>query len=603
MKKINLLAGVLLGIMAILMLGSVWNDSATMDELAHIPAAFGYATQGDYRLNPEHPPLQKAISGLVSWAATRAHFPTDTPAWRDDINGQWTQGATLLYESGNDADAIIFWARIPIMLLALLFGWILFAWTKNRFGASAGILTLFFYTFSPTILAHSRYVTTDLGATFGFFIGMAGLLAFLESPTLKKTIMAGVLFAIALLLKFSLVVLVPIAGFLLVAWVLTQPGHSLTGRLRLFGALSLRACFASALALAIVWIIYTPLVWNYPQERQLRDANVMLSSYGFRPAVNLNLTLINNRYTRPIGQYVLGVLMVQQRAAGGNTAFFLGKVSNLGSRFYFPLLYLLKESLAFHILTLLALFLGYRRLREPTTMPITSRIRLYLQNHFTEFSFFFFIAFYWLISLKSPLNIGVRHVMPALPFISILVAREVTRWIRNHPYPDPQNWIQWFVNIYQIHIATLPKIFLLALLLLWLSVGTIFIFPHYLAYYNELALGTASGWRYAVDSNYDWGQDLKRLRDFADENGIQKIAIDYFGGGSPEYYFGNRYESWWSAKGPAHGWFAISATFRQGAFGALAPELNRTPEDSYEWLQSFEPVARAGQSIFIYQLP
>lgn len=604
MKKINLLSVALLGIMAILMGGSVWNESATMDELAHIPAAFGYVTQGDYRLNPEHPPLQKALSGLVSRAATRAHFPTDTPAWQDEVNGQWTQGAIFLYESGNDADAVIFWARVPIMLLALFFGGLLFIWTKKRFGAASAALALFFYVFSPTLLAHSRYVTTDLGAAFGFFIGIIGLLAFLESPTYKRIMYAGVLFAIALLLKFSLVLLLPIAGFLIMAWVLVQSGHNFIGRLRLLAALTLRAGLAGLLALVIVWCAYTPFVWNYPQERQLHDAEFNLSSYGFRSAANFDLALIKNRYTRPLGQYLLGVLMVQQRAAGGNTAFFLGEVSAAGSRLYFPLLYFLKESLAFHIATLLALFLACKRLRlrSAIPLPIINRARMWIRNHFTEFAFLFFVAFYWLFSIKSPLNIGIRHVLPTLPFIYILVSRELALWIRTVRTTDPVNWIEWLVDIYQMYIAAIPKFLVLAAIVIWLILANVFAFPHYLAYYNELALGVREGWRYAVDSNYDWGQDLKRLRNFADKEGIEKIAIEYFGGGSPRYYFGDRYESWSSAKGPWHGWFAVSATFRQNAFGATAPGFDRAPKDSYEWLKPFKPYTRVG-SLFVYYLP
>ena len=91
--------------------------------------------------------------------------------------------------------------------------------------------------------------------------------------------------------------------------------------------------------------------------------------------------------------------------------------------------------------------------------------------------------------------------------------------------------------------------------------------------------------------------------------------MDYFGGGNLKYYLGSNFEPWWSARGyppapmvpsgPAGGprWFAISATFQQGAFGKPVPGFDRKSEDSYEWLKSYEPVARAGKSIFIYKLP
>ena len=88
MKKTDLLALGILGIMGVLMVGSVWGDSAIMDELAHIPAGYGYITQADYRLNPEHPPILKDLAGLSMFIFVRPHSPTDTAYWKDDVNGQ-----------------------------------------------------------------------------------------------------------------------------------------------------------------------------------------------------------------------------------------------------------------------------------------------------------------------------------------------------------------------------------------------------------------------------------------------------------------------------------------------------------------------------------
>jgi hypothetical protein len=140
------------------------------------------------------------------------------------------------------------------------------------------------------------------------------------------------------------------------------------------------------------------------------------------------------------------------------------------------------------------------------------------------------------------------------------------------------------------------------ILLIWMVASVSASFPNFMTYYNELSGGERNGYNIAVDSNYDWGQDLKRLRQWTTENEIEKIYIDYFGGGQIKYYFGDRAEPWWSAKGPAHGWFAVSATFRQGAFGKTVAGFIRKPEDAYEWLKPYEPVARIG-SIFVYKLP
>lgn len=129
----------------------------------------------------------------------------------------------------------------------------------------------------------------------------------------------------------------------------------------------------------------------------------------------------------------------------------------------------------------------------------------------------------------------------------------------------------------------------------------LFAFPHYLPYYNALGGGTENGYKHITDSNYDWGQDLKRLQTFVDENNIEHIRLNYFGGGSPRYYLGDTYEEWYSAKGePDRGWFAVSATLRQTSWGTPIRGWKTKPEDSYDWLRNKEPIARAGKSIFIY---
>jgi hypothetical protein len=134
--------------------------------------------------------------------------------------------------------------------------------------------------------------------------------------------------------------------------------------------------------------------------------------------------------------------------------------------------------------------------------------------------------------------------------------------------------------------------------------------PYYLSYFNQLGGGTQNGYLLAVDSNYDWGQDLYRLRDWVQEHHIKKIAIDYFGGGNPRYELGEVYVPWWSAKNnPLEEdieWLAVSVNTLQGALGATAPRFIRKPEDEYRWLVSaynpYKPYARAGTSIFIYKL-
>jgi len=611
MEKAKFLAIILLAAMFVMLFFSAWNDSAIMDELAHIPAGYSYLTQKDYRLNPEHPPLIKDMAAFPLLFLS-LNFPVGDPAWTNDINGQWRMGSVFLYESGNNPNKILRWSRFPIMLLALLFGWLIFASTRGLYGNKVGLLTLFFYSFSPTFIAHSRYVTTDLAAAFGFFIGIIYFLKFLENQTKKNILIAGVVFGTALLLKFSLVLLAPLYVIFGALWVFLNHWEELKSfsfqkrlihLLKEWGKTAGKILIIFLIAGAIIWLVYQYHIWNYPTERQKSDAEFILTSFGFRPIAELTVFMADKPILKPFAQYLLGLLMVIQRATGGNTNYFWGETSAGGWWFYFPIAYLLKEHLAFHLLTLAALYLGLKRIFAAKQKSFQN-FREWLKDNFILTTGAIFIAVYWIQSMTSPLNIGVRHIMPTFPFIYMLVSRQIVLWTRSFNIAEePRNIFAVLKIIYRHYIKNIPKNIFIFLTLFWIFGATIFSFPYYLSYYNELGGGVKNGYKYITDSNYDWGQDLKRLKFFAEKNKISAIYLDYFGGGSPTYYFGEKFIPWNSQKGapPAETWFAVSATFLQQSQGKPVKGFIIKPEDSYDWLKNKIPAGRAGSSIFIYK--
>ncbi len=110
---------------------------------------------------------------------------------------------------------------------------------------------------------------------------------------------------------------------------------------------------------------------------------------------------------------------------------------------------------------------------------------------------------------------------------------------------------------------------------------------------------------YVVDSNLDWGQDLKRLAKWTEENGIDKIYLDYFGGAGTEYYLKEKYLPWWGDRDPKElpkgSYLAVSATFLQGGRGKPVPNFSK-PTGFYSWLDGYTPIARIGYSIFVYYI-
>lgn len=564
---------------------SVLNDSDTYDEHAHIPAGYSYLVLKDCRLNPEHPPLIKTLSALPL-LFLNLKFPTESPAWKGYINGEWAVGQMFLYTSGNCADRIIFLARLPIIILALFSGWFLFRTVRSFCGDKAALLTLFFFAVSPTVIAHSHYVTTDIGAAFGFFLGIVMFYKFLKKDNLKSILGAGVCLGIALLLKFSTFLLIPLYIIFALFWVFLNSFKTRDFHLaKEAGKIILKLFLIFSIAFLIVLVVYQYHIWNYPPECQLRDTIGITESIQTSGAVTVVRATICWMADKPVlrcfGQYLLGLLMTNSSAKGGTFTYYWGEVSATGWKSYFPMAYLLKEQLAFHILTLFVLIVSLGSFLKKHGRTHVSFID-WLHDNFILTMSFIFIGTYWLISILSSLNIGVRHILPTFPFIYLLVARSLIRHFQ--------------------FVKSIPKYLFVGILLFWLLVEIIISFPCYLSYHNILAGGTAWGWRYFIDSNYDWGQDLKRLKKFVEKNKIERIKLDYFGKGLPSYYLGERFEPWKSSNGITDGWFAISATCRQHAWGMPVKGSKIKSEDSYSWLRPYEPVARVGQSMFIYYI-
>ncbi|MBU2081832.1 glycosyltransferase family 39 protein [Patescibacteria group bacterium] len=573
MKKINILAGALLILFGALAVTSMWNDNANYDERIHLPAGYSYVTQQDMRLNPEHPPLVKDLSGLPllfmkinfpyqSWGWDTA-LTTDsarTPVWQTDVGF----GNDLLYYSGNDAQNMMRYGRIPIILIGILLGFYVFKFAREQWGDLTSIIALVLYSFSPTFLAHTRLVTTDVAAAAAFFISFYYLYKWLKTPTQRNILIFGIVLGISFLTKFSTFLLIPIFGFIILIWVL------LNGQWKKYiGGFIL----ILIIALLVIGAVYAYHIWNYPLEKQATDTAFILSTFGFKPLADLSVWISSQPILRAWGEYFLGFLMVLQRSGGGNTTYYLGNVSADGSRSYFLVMYLLKEPLAYILLTFFALFLALKKI-------VSKKISVeFFKDNFTEFGMLLVIVVYWLFSVTSNLNIGVRHILPTIPFIYILTAGQISNWIKD----------------------SIKKSILVLILLVWASVSVISVWPSFLAYYNEIAGGADGGYRFAVDSNLDWGQDILRLSQFIEKNNIKEIKLDYFSGAPAEYYIKTAEIISFNREISQKGWLAVSASVLQGACKGDKVPCSYN-ERSYTWLDQYKPVTKIGYSIFVYKI-
>ncbi|HSX02618.1 MAG TPA: glycosyltransferase family 39 protein [Candidatus Saccharimonadia bacterium] len=596
------IAAALLAAMFGLSLGAMVGESAIVDEVAHIPSGYSYLHYGDYRLNPEHPPLMKDLAGLPLQFMNLT-FPDHEPAWTTDVNGQWESGWNFIYHIGNNADAILFWARLPILLVAIGFGVVLYQFARRRWGVAVGLMTLLFYTLSPNFLAHDHYVTTDLGASAFLFLALISFVRFVEKPGRRSFWLLSLGLAGAQLAKFNAVLLFPylLLVAIIMAAIWRQPKGGWVRAKQYIGGL----VGASFVSVVWVWLYYLPQTINMPQAVQDKLIAGSLVSGPATHLVGLFSALNNVAIFKPLVQYLLGVAMVFTRVEGGNVTYFNGQVTNGSYHTYFPELFLVKTQVAFLILGLVALVMALavyfgRRPFKPWRQFGDS-----LRAHMLEWTIGGFAAFYFVVSVAGNLNLGIRHILPIYVPLFVLVALATVRLVRRL---DRQRWGMMAGGT-------------VAVLLAWYAASALWAYPSFTAYFNEFIGGSANAGNYFSDSGVDWGQDLRNLKAYTERHPeIKRLAVDYFGGGDPRYYFcqrkydakgnliataagynctGSVYEEWHSQNGPYTGqYIAVSETFLENDRYYAA--LNHTM--GYEYLRERTPIAKIGYSIYVYKL-
>jgi hypothetical protein len=555
-------AAILLGAMAALMIGAARQDSATVDETTVLGAGYTYLKGHRYKMQPEHPPFSQMLpavpllfmdvkfsdnarallEGRAGYPWTRPWFGMIRP-WQElfpqgrDNWYFWALpesqlfGQIFVYDGTNDGERMMFRGRLVQILLALGVGVIIFLWvrraTANEPAALAALAT---WTFNPNALAHGHLITTDIGVTFAMCAAVFLFARLLQSPTPKAAAFCGAATGVALVMKFTAVILAPIFAVLAAVW---------WKNLRATGANFWKlAAILIGSAWAVVLLVYFP---RWSPAPPLPDAQaVALGVPGWF------------RSLRPMlipPDFFKGLALTLGHSRTGHDAYLMGNWSHSGWWYYYPLAFLFKSPLAFVIFTLIAAGLCFKRIKSAGPLEIAPWVAAMV---------------FVVLAMTSKVNIGVRHILPVVPLVCVGIGCAVPRLNR------------WFVGA----------------LLAWQFLVTLLAHPLYLQFFSEAVGGAKNGYKYLLDSNYDWGQDAKRLKKFLDEHGIQHIYLDYFGTQfSIEYLkIPNTRVNAEQARQLRDGWLVVSAS-----------QLMR-PE--WAWLrESRQPVARVAHTLFVYQLP
>ena len=468
-----------------------------------------------------HPPLAYYVNGVpLLFFDTEDHAWQNNPARTKDISYLHShdvrRGRLLLSSPANRDDRLLILSRLMSVLAAVWMGWHVYLWSKAIHGKWGAVCAMVLFSFSPKILADARLITPDICLTTFVFITVYYLWRFLGEGKMRDALLGGLNLGLALLSKYTALLLPPICVVLMILWRVKRR------------TLNLRGCI---LFLAV-------------------GAGVLLAGYGL-----------------DLWPYHAGLWYQWNHARTGQNGFLMGECSTQGWWYFYVVAFLIKTPIT--TLILLAISLAVFLARTAKGDWINQAFLLVPAAVF--FGFF---------SVYHSLAIGLRYILPIYPFLFVFAGEAVS-----------------FLLLKKSLTA------ILLALMSWYVVTSSWIHPHYLAYFNELVGGPANGHKYLVDSNLDWGQDLKGLRKFMDQHKIQRISFSYFGEDSPKRY-GITYD-WlpsFDLANPTPGqrtvrlrrWVAISATNLRGVYF--------TNHNVFAPFRRLKPYANVGYSILIYKL-
>ena len=472
---------------------SVRRQSLSWDEGDHIFAGYQSWKVADFGINPEHPPLVKELATLPLLAM---HLKTPAPAGMGFFKDEaYTDGRGLIYDNGGLATAnkIIFRARMFAAVLSLLMVIFVYLAGLEMFGPVAAVFAMSLVVFEPNLIAHGAYVTTDMAVTCFMFATIFALFRFRERPSWKTLLLLGLATGLALASKHSAVLLLPIALALGVCE-LIAPGlrnGRPEGRAHIVRQYAIAFAGAACIGIVILWATYGFRFSAHPNGVSMTPslAEYIRPLHGIEPKIYL---LLAQMRILP-ESYLYGLADIRLLSVAGQSfpTYLFNKVHAHGVPYYFPAAFVVKSTLGFMLLLVLA---GYavlsRKLegRRKLTFLILPPV-LYL-----------------VIAMFTGLNIGARHILPMYPFLAVLIGGAVVSLIN----------------------ARRVWMYVVVALLAWHAVSSIRSAPVYLAYSNEAWGGPSQTYRYLTDSNVDWGQQLISVKEYVDRNGIKDCWFGYF---------------------------------------------------------------------------
>jgi hypothetical protein len=584
---------VVLGLFWVLLTASLRDKSLTFDEASYATAGYADWRFHDFRLAPESGQLPQRLIG-VPLALGSYRFPaTDSPLWRDSRFLEL--GSAWFYEIGNDAAAMAARGRGAAGLLAVALGALVWAWSRRLFGPVGGMVSLFLYVLSPTVLANGALIGSDMAVALFFAAALGALWRLMQRLTLGRLTLSALLIGGLILSKLSALLIVPMAALLVAVRlvdgrplpVMFGRSRELTHRDQQALALGGAALFHVLVVVAMIWAAYDfrysafngtadqqgrfALPWEYflakssPAEllqqvgltpEQDTRAERIFQQRGLSPSLWINpavdaLAEVTHSVLTPAQQARLDELRAEPPPT------LAGRAVEFARRHE-----LMPEAWIYGLADILW----------------SSQWRGAFFNG--EFSVTGWPAFF-------PYTFAVKTPLAVFGVLALAVAAAVAGWRRGNAASPPASqghslWPGFYrtlplwtlllvygevivashLNIGHRHMLPLyaPMFVLAGIAGRWieawpragrmgrfagalllgllglLAVEVLARFPNYLAYFNGV-VSPAQAYRHLVDSSLDWGQDLPAAQHYLDAHPERgPYYLSYFGIADPNYY-------------------------------------------------------------------
>lgn len=508
---------------------SAFQQSPTLDELAHLAAGTHHLRTGRFKLYNVNPPLVRMVAAVPV-------------TFRDDVKWEWVvsspaSGARdeflsarlLLGENGALIVEAVIHARLACIPFSVLGGLVCYLWAWRLYGDYAGLAALVLWCGCPNILGHGQLITPDVGAAS---LGLAAGYMFwrwLQEPNWKRTLIAGGLLGFAQLTKTTWTVLFALWPTLYTVyyWRNLQPWKQLM-----------------AMMLVSVWVLNSGYAFegSFTRLREYRFLSESLGGpllEGEDPRNGRNRFADNWIGNLPVPlpeNYVLGIDYVKWEFERKMHSYLRGQWRLGGWYYYYLYACLIKVPLGTWLLGFLAVGMTIWQCRtarrngqvgkDPFRSPLLEGEGIRNATWRDEVVLLVpALMVLVLVSSQTGFNHHVRYVLPAFPFLFIWISKvarvfESRNEDRARMIDEGRNqgrasrsrerkrkrWATWSLRS------------VVATALLWSIASSFSVYPHSLSYFNELVGGPKGGHWHLDYSNTDWGQDLLYLKDWYDDH-------------------------------------------------------------------------------------